>query len=99
MALLAKGQFTAIESGPVLGDRGVKMEGENIASLTSVLAVEFLLSPRASSPWGTGFKIPAVVIVASAGDLKFQEYCVYQGQVYYLPHIHNAQKHVLFIQF
>lgn len=45
MAPIGKGQFTATEAGPVLGGGGVKMEGENIASLKGVLAVEFLLSP------------------------------------------------------
>lgn len=85
----------------MLGDGGMKMVGENIASLKSVLAVKFLLSPRGqqSRSWGIGFKIPAVVRVKNAGDLKFQEYCVYWGQVYYLPHIHNAHKHILFTQF
>lgn len=69
MAPLGKEQFTAIEARPVLGDRGVKMEWETIASLESVLAVEFLLSPRdqQSRPWGIGFKIPAFVKVESAG--------------------------------
>lgn len=69
MAPLGKGQFTAIEAGPVLGDGGVKMEGENIASLESVLADEFLLSPRGqqSRPWGIVFKITAFARVESAG--------------------------------
>lgn len=82
----------------MLWDGGVKMEGENIASLKSVLAVNFCYLLQANNP-GIGFKIPAVVRVESAGDLTFQAYCVYWGQVCYLPHIHNAHKHILCTQF
>lgn len=62
------------------------------------LLLNFCYLLQADNP-GIGFKISAVVRVESAGDLKFQAYCVYWGQVYYLPHIHNAHKHVLCAQF